>query len=183
MLFSVRTIVSQIFAVEWGRQVKIEKEEQLKSFKIPGLWVFWCFIISDYKGTGAGGSDSIAAAAVAEQCSAWEPWELRSWYLVWTLITHVTSNTGLWLVNTGHVTLILASDWLLQCCRHRLMAPAWAACCSSQDDCSTLINTQRLWCLMDMAHLFRDEALMPDICESLGALNDVRTQMQWLDLK
>ena len=114
MLFSVRTIVSQIFAVEWGRQVKIEKEEQLKSFKIPGLWVFWCFIISDYKGTGAGGSDSIAAAAVAEQCSAWEPWELRSWYLVWTLITHVTSNTGLWLADASHMITKLASDWSIQ---------------------------------------------------------------------
>ena len=58
-------------------------------------------------------------------------------------------------------SFLLASDWsailslglwlaaavipVLQCCRHRLMPPACAACCSSQDDCGTLINTHRLW--------------------------------------
>ena len=58
-----------------------------------------------------------------------------------------------WRVNIG-VICYWAAHWLcavraavslLQCCRHRLMSPACAACCSPHDHCGTLINTHRPW--------------------------------------
>ena len=99
----------------------------------------------------------------------------------------------------GQSSFLLASDWsailspglwlaaavipVLQCCRHRLMPPACAACCSSQDDCGTLINTHRLWWTRRICSEMR-RGFDAGYVRARGSWwRQHRHKMQWLDLK
>ena len=65
-----------------------------------------------------------------------EYWVL--WWRQWLAQAHITLDTGPWLVNAGHVTRILASDW------SRLMLPLILFCLVRADSALSLQSDHKI---------------------------------------